>query len=232
MTPFLGELVGTALLLFLGDGVVANVVLPQTKGQGGGWVVITFGWAMAVFVGVFTVAGISGAHLNPAVTLGLAVAGKFAWSGVPAYVAAQLLGAFLGAALVWLVYRPHLDLCDDPEAQRAVFCCAPAVRAPLHNVLVELLATAVMMFGVLRIQSPASSLGSVDALPVALLVLAIGLSLGGPTGYAINPARDLAPRVAHALLPIRGKGGGDWSYAWVPVVGPLLGAALVAAAAR
>jgi glycerol uptake facilitator protein len=228
MTPFLGELVGTALLILLGDGVVANVVLPRTNGHASGWIVITFGWAMAVFVAVFAVAGVSGAHLNPAVTLGLALAGKFAWSAAPAYVAAQLLGAVLGAALVWLVYRPHLDLCDDPAAQRAVFCCAPAVRAPLHNLAVELIATAVLVFGVLRIEGRASSLGSVDALPVALLVLAIGLSLGGPTGYAINPARDLGPRVAHALLPMRHKGPSDWPYAWIPVVGPLLGAALVA----
>lgn len=232
MTPFVAEIVGTALLILLGDGVVANVVLPRTNGHGGGWIVITFGWAMAVFVAVFAVAGISGAHLNPAVSVGLAVAGKFAWSAVPAYIAAQMLGAVLGAVLVWLIYRPHLDLCDDPGLQRGVFCCAPAVRAPLHNLVVELLATAVFMFGVLRIQAPATHLGSVDALPVALLVLAIGLSLGGPTGYAINPARDLGPRIAHALLPIRSKGSSDWSYAWIPVVGPLLGGGLAALVAR
>lgn len=225
MTPFYAEIVGTALLLLLGDGVVANVVLPRTNGHAGGWIVITFGWAMAVFVAVFAVAGISGAHLNPAVTVGLAAAGKFAWSSVPAYVLAQCIGAFIGATLVWRVYRPHLDLSDDPAAQRAVFCCAPAIRAPLHNLTVEAIATFVLVFGVLRIEGAASSLGAVDALPVALLVLAIGLSLGGPTGYAINPARDLAPRLAHALLPIRNKGASDWSYAWIPVLGPLLGAA-------
>lgn len=226
MTPFIGEIVGTALLLLLGDGVVANVVLPRTNGHAGGWIVITFGWAMAVFVAVFAVAGVSGAHLNPAVTIGLAAAGKFAWTAVPAYIAAQLLGAFLGAALVWLVYRPHLDLCDDPASQRGVFCCAPILRSTAHNLAVEAIATFVLVLGVLRIEGAASSLGAVDALPVALLVLAIGLSLGGPTGYAINPARDLAPRIAHALLPMRGKGPSDWSYAWIPVAGPLLGAAL------
>ncbi len=226
MTPFIGEIVGTALLLLLGDGVVANVVLPRTNGHAGGWIVITFGWAMAVFVAVFAVAGVSGAHLNPAVTIGLAAAGKFAWTAVPAYIAAQLLGAFLGAALVWLVYRPHLDLCDDPASQRGVFCCAPVLRSTPHNLAVEAIATFVLVLGVLRIEGAASSLGAVDALPVALLVLAIGLSLGGPTGYAINPARDLAPRIAHALLPMRGKGPSDWSYAWIPVAGPLLGAAL------
>ena len=226
MTPFLGEIVGTALLLLLGDGVVANVVLPRTNGHAGGWIVITFGWAMAVFVAVFAVAGVSGAHLNPAVTVGLAAAGKFAWASVPAYIAAQMLGAFLGACLVWLVYRPHLDLCDDPASQRGVFCCAPVLRSTPHNLAVEAIATFVLVLGVLRIEGAANSLGAVDALPVALLVLAIGLSLGGPTGYAINPARDLAPRIAHALLPMRGKGPSDWSYAWIPVAGPLLGAAL------
>lgn len=232
MTPFVAEVVGTALLLCLGDGVVANVVLPRTHGHGGGWIVISFGWAMAVFVAVFAVAGVSGAHLNPAVTLGLAVAGKFAWALVPGYVAAQLIGACLGAALVWLIYRPHLDLCDDPAGQRVVFCCAPAIRAPLHNLVAELLATLVLVFGVLRIEGRASSLGSVDAIPVALLVLGIGLSLGGPTGYAINPARDLGPRIMHAVLPMRGKGDSDWSYAWIPVLGPLLGAVLAALLAR
>ena len=228
MTPFVAEIVGTALLLLLGDGVVANVVLPRTCGHAGGWIVITFGWAMAVFVAVFAVAGISGAHLNPAVTLGLALAGKFAWASVPAYVAAQMIGAFVGATLVWLMYRPHLDLCEEPASQRAVFCTAPSIRSPLHNVTVEAIAGFVLVFGVLRIEGPATRLGSVDALPVALLVLAIGLSLGGPTGYATNPARDLAPRLAHALLPIRGKGSSDWGYAWVPVIGPLIGAALAA----
>jgi len=226
MTPFLGEIVGTALLVLLGDGVVANVVLPRTYGHAGGWIVITFGWAMAVFVAVFAVADVSGAHLNPAVTVGLAAAGKFAWTAAPAYILAQMLGGFLGAALVWLVYRPNLDLCDDPASQRGVFCCAPVLRSTPHNLAVEAIATFVLVLGVLRIKGAASSLGAVDALPVALLVLAIGLSLGGPTGYAINPARDLAPRIAHALLPIRGKGPSDWSYAWIPVAGPLLGAAL------
>jgi glycerol uptake facilitator protein len=228
MTPFTAELVGTALLLLLGDGVVANVALARTHGHGGGWIVITFGWAMAVFVAVFAVAAVSGAHLNPAVTLTLALTGKFAWASVPGYVLAQMLGAFVGATLVWLVYRPHFAATVDTATLRGVFCCAPAVRDPVSNLLAELVATCVLTFGVLRIQAPASSLGAVDALPVALLVLGIGLSLGGATGYAINPARDLAPRLAHALLPIPGKGDSDWGYAWIPVLGPLLGGAVAA----
>lgn len=228
MSAFVAEVVGTALLLLLGDGVVANVALQRTLGHGGGWIVVAFGWAMAVFVAVFAVAGVSGAHLNPAVTLALALTGKFAWSAVPAYVAAQLLGAFLGACAVWLTYRQHFDATDDPDAQRAVFCCAPAIRSAPHNLLTEAIAAFALVFGVLRIVAPQSSLGALDALPVGLLVLAIGLSLGGPTGYAVNPARDLAPRLAHALLPIRGKGPSDWGYAWIPVLGPLLGAAAAA----
>jgi glycerol uptake facilitator protein len=230
MSPFLAELLGTAILVLLGDGVVANVALARSHGHGGGWIVIATGWATAVFVAVYAVAGVSGAHLNPAVTLALALAGKFAWTGVATYVAAQLLGAFVGAALVWLAYRRHFDATSDVAAIRGVFCCNPAIRDLPHNLLTELIATFVFVLAVLRIAAPASSLGALDALPVALLVLAIGLSLGGPTGYAINPARDLGPRLAHALLPIAGKGASDWSYGVVTLAGPLLGAALAALA--
>lgn len=228
MSPLLAELLGTAILIVLGDGVVANVALARSHGHGGGWIVVTAGWAMAVFVAVYAVAAVSGAHLNPAVTLALALGGKFAWTDVPGYMSAQLIGAFVGAALVWLAYRQHFDATDDPAHKRGVFCTAPAIRHLPHNLLSETIATFVFVLGVLQIAAPAHGLGALDALPVALLVLAIGLSLGGPTGYAINPARDLGPRLAHALLPIRGKGDSDWSYAWVPIVGPLVGGAAAA----
>lgn len=230
MSPFLGELIGTAILIVLGDGVVANVALARTHGHGGGWMVITAGWAAAVFVAVYSVAGVSGAHLNPAVTLALALEGRFAWAGVPAYVAAQLLGAFVGAVLVWLAYRQHFDATEDPAQKRGVLCTGPGIRSLPQNCVSEAIATFVFVLGVLHIAAPSASLGALDALPVALLVLGIGLSLGGTTGYAINPARDLGPRVAHALLPIRKKGASDWGYAWVPLVGPLAGAALAALA--
>jgi len=224
MTPFLGELVGTAVLLLLGDGVVANVVLGQTKGQNSGWIVITFGWGMAVFVAVFIVAAASGAHINPAVTLGLAIAGKFAWAQVPIYLAGQMLGAALGAFLVWLHYRPHFAVTNDPNAKLAVFCTAPAIRDTPSNFVSEVIGTFVLVFAVLYLAAPEVGLGALDALPVGLLVLVIGLSLGGTTGYAINPARDLSPRLMHALLPIPKKRDSDWSYAWVPVVGGALAA--------
>ena len=227
MTPFASEIIGTALLILLGDGVVANVVLARTKGNGGGWIVITWGWGMAVFVAVFTVGAFSGAHLNPAVTLGLAIAGKFDWAQVPPYIAAQFIGAFIGAALVWLVYRPHFAVTEDRSLKLAVFCTGPGLRKPLDNLVSEVVGTFVLVFTVLFLAVSTFGLGGLDALPVGLLVLAIGLSLGGTTGYAINPARDLAPRLVHALLPMPGgKGSSDWGYAWVPVVGPLLGAVL------
>lgn len=228
MSPFLGELLGTAILIVLGDGVVANVALERTHGRGSGWMVITAGWAAAVFVAVYSVAGVSGAHLNPAVTLALALEGEFAWASVPGYVAGQFAGAFVGAVLVWLAYRDHFDATADAASKRGVLCTGPAIRNPAQNFVTEAIATFVFLLGVLHIAAPTASLGALDALPVAGLVLAIGLSLGGPTGYAINPARDLGPRVAHALLPIRGKGPSDWGYAWVPVAGPLAGAALAA----
>lgn len=224
--PFFGEVIGTALLLLLGDGVVANVVLKGTKGNNGGWIVVTFGWAMAVFVGVFVSAGVSKAHLNPAVTLGLAAAGKFDWASVPMYLAAQMIGACAGSGLVWLQYKSHFDVTEDKEAKLGVFCTGPAIRALGLNLISEILGTAVLVYAVLHITTPSGGLGSLDALPVALVVLVIGISLGGTTGYAINPARDLGPRLMHAVLPIANKRDGDWGYAWVPVLGPILGALL------
>jgi glycerol uptake facilitator protein len=227
MTPFLGELIGTAILILLGNGVVANVVLTGTKGEGGGWIVITWGWGMAVFVAVFTVAAFSGAHINPAVTVGLAIAGKFEWAGVPAYIVAQFLGAFIGSILVWLFYRPHYAETEDKDNKLATFCTAPAIRDPLTNLFGEIVGTFLLVFAVLFLAVSVFGLGALDALPVGLLVLAIGLSLGGTTGYAINPARDLGPRIMHMLLPIPGgKRDSDWGYAWIPVVGPMIGAAL------
>ncbi len=228
MTPFVAEITGTALLIIFGDGVVANCLLHKAKGNHGGWIVITMGWAMAVFVAVFTVARYSGAHLNPAVTIALATAGKFDWAMVPLYMAAQFLGAMLGAFIVWVTYRQHFDETPDQDLQLAVFCNAPAIRSPFNNLLTEAIGTFILIFGVLHLLPASNSLGSLDALPVALLVLAIGLSLGGPTGYAINPARDLGPRIMHAILPIKGKGSSDWSYSWIPVVGPVIGAVLAA----
>lgn len=229
MTPFIAEIIGTALLLLLGDGVVANVVLRGTKGENSGWIVITFGWGMAVFVAVFAVAAFSGAHINPAVTVGLAAAGKFSWAKVPAYVAAQFIGAALGAFLTWLHYRPHFEPTENTDLKLAVFCTGPAIRSPFSNFISETIGTFVLVFGVLYLAAPEVGLGALDALPVGLLVLVIGLSLGGTTGYAINPARDLSPRLMHAVLPIPGgKRDSDWGYAWIPVFGPIAGAVLAA----
>ena len=228
MTPFFGEFIGTGLLIMLGQGVVANVVLPRTKGQNSGWIVISFGWAIAVFVGVYCSAASSKAHLNPAVTLAFAYLGKFPWALVPQYIAAQLLGAMAGSSLAYLCYRGHFQEPGDPNGKLAVFCTAPAIRHPVDNFVTEVIGTFVLILGVLYIASPSSSLGALDALPVALLVLGIGLSLGGPTGYAINPARDLGPRIMHAMLPIAGKRDSDWSYAWIPIAGPAVGALLAA----
>lgn len=228
MTPFIAEIIGTAILIILGDGVVANVLLNKSKGNGGGWIVITMGWAMGVFVAVYSVAYYSGAHINPAVTVALAVAGKFDWANVPLYITAQFLGAMLGALVVWITYRQHFDETKEQDLKLAVFCNAPAIRSSINNLITEIIGTFVLVVGVLLIMPASNSLGALDALPVALLVLGIGLSLGGPTGYAINPARDLGPRIMHAILPIKGKGGSDWSYSWVPVVGPVIGAAVAA----
>jgi glycerol uptake facilitator protein len=228
MSPFIAELVGTAVLITLGLSVVANVVLDKTKGQNAGLIVVGFAWAIAVFVGVFISADISGAHLNPAVTIGLAVAGKFEWSLVPGYILAQFLGAFAGAILTWLTYKDHFDASKDPASILGVFSTGPAIRNPAQNLITETIASFIFMLAVLFIQNGEVKLGSIDALPVALLVLGIGLSMGGPTGYAINPARDLGPRIIHALLPIPHKGASDWKYAVIPVLGPILGAVLAA----
>ncbi|OGX83213.1 MIP/aquaporin family protein [Hymenobacter coccineus] len=236
MSPFTAEFVGTAVLMLLGNGVVANVVLADTKGHNSGWMVITTAWALAVYVGVVIAGPVSGAHLNPAVTLGLALAGKFAWALVGPYVLAQMLGSALGAALVWVLYKDHFDRTPAPGLKLAVFCTGPAIRNHQRNLASEVVGTLVLVLTVLHIAGAevtathaAIGLGSVGALPVALLVWVVGLGLGGTTGYAINPARDLAPRLVHALLPIRGKGSSEWSYAWIPVLGPLAGAALAAA---
>ena len=228
MTPFTAELIGTMLLILLGDGVVANVLLKGTKGNNGGWIVITLGWALAVFVGVIVANPGSGAHLNPAVTIAMAYAGKLSWSLVPTYLAAQMIGAFLGAILVWIQYKSHFDATDDANAKLGVFCTGPAIRAPFLNFLSEVIGTFVLVYAALHFSGPTGGLGSLDALPVAGVVAVIGLSLGGSTGYAINPARDLAPRIAHCLLPIPGKRNGDWSYAGIPVFGPIAGGLLAA----
>lgn len=232
MSTFLAELLGTMLLIIFGDGVVANVLLNKSKGQNGGWIVISAGWGLGVAVAVYAVNSISGAHLNPAVTIGLAAIGKFAWANVPVYIAAQMIGAFLGGLIVWLAYLPHWGITEDKGAKLAVFCTGPAVRKPGANLLTEIIGTFVLVLGVLAILSPANLVpnsgfdkGFAPFL-VGVLVWAIGLSLGGPTGYAINPARDLGPRLAHYFLPIAGKGDSDWSYAWVPVVGPIIGGVL------
>lgn len=224
MTPFIGEFTGTAVLVLLGQGVVSNVLLNKTKGQNSGWIVICFGWAMAVFVGVYSVALSSGAHLNPAITLAFAILGKFPWLQVPIYLAGQMLGAMTGSFLAWLIYAHHFDITSDANAKLAVFATGPAIRNPGNNFLTEMIGTLILVWGVLWIALPASTLGALDALPVGLLVFAIGLSLGGPTGYAINPARDLGPRIMHAILPIKGKRDSDWRYAWIPVLAPLVGA--------
>jgi glycerol uptake facilitator protein len=238
---YIAEFVGTALLILLGNGVVANVVLPKTKGNGSGWIVITFGWGMAVFVAVWCVGPISGAHINPAVTIGLALAGKFSWTNVPGFIVAQMLGAMTGAALVFAFYRDHYEASDDADAKLATFATSPAIRNFSRNFFSEVIGTFVLVFAGLLAAEPSISntdaanaaasgmkigLGTLGALPVGLLVLSIGLSLGGTTGYAINPARDLGPRIAHELLPIPGKRDSDWDYAWVPVVGPIVGAVI------
>ncbi len=236
MTPFIAEIIGTALMILLGNGVVANVVLSGTKGNNSGWIVITTAWAFAVFVAVTVAGPVSGAHLNPAVTIGLAIAGKFAWDQVGMYILAQMLGAMLGAGLNWFFHKDHFAITTDEGGIRACFCTAPAIRNTFSNLTSEIIGTFVLIFVIFYITGSEISLvsdntakiglGSIGALPVAILVWAIGLSLGGTTGYAINPVRDLGPRIMHAILPI--KGNSDWSYAWIPVVGPIIGAALAA----
>jgi glycerol uptake facilitator protein len=229
MVPFVGEIIGTMLLIILGEGVVANVLLKNTKGYNGGIFFITAGWAIGVFVGVFCVGPVSGAHLNPAVTIGLALIGKFNWQLVPVYIIGQMLGAMLGAFFVWLHYRQHFAITEDHGLKLAVFCTAPAIRSVADNLISEIIGTFVLVFGVLYIASPEVGLGAISALPVALLVLGIGISLGGTTGYAINPARDLGPRLMHAILPIPNKGSSDWKYSMIPVIGPVIGAMIAAA---
>lgn len=231
----MAELIGTMLLILLGDGVVANVLLNDTKGNNSGWIVITTAWGLAVFVGITVAGPYSGAHLNPAVTIGLAIAGKFAWAQVLPYIAAQMLGALMGAFLVWLMYYDHFQRTNNPASVLGVFCTGPAVRNYRSNIASEIIGSFVLVFVVFYVTgaeiSPSKTpigLGSVGALPVAFLVWVIGLSLGGTTGYAINPARDLGPRIMHAILPIKSKGTSDWAYAWIPIAGPILGAAIAA----
>jgi glycerol uptake facilitator protein len=235
MTPFIAEFIGTGTLILLGNGVVANVVLKDTKGNNGGWIVITTGWAMAVYAGIVIANPYSGAQLNPAVTIAMAVAGKMEWSSVLPYILAQMLGAMTGAFLVWVVYRDHFNRTADPAAQLAAFSTGPAIRNNFSNLVSELIGTFVLVFTVFYITGAEITdskakigLGSIGALPVAFLIWAIGLSLGGTTGYAINPARDLGPRIMHTLLPIKNKSTSDWSYSWIPIVGPVLGGLLAA----
>ncbi len=235
MSPFIAEIIGTFFLILLGGGVVANVVLKKTKSNDHGWMVITTGWGLAVFTGVVVAGPYSGAHLNPAVSIGLAIAGDFEWIEVPAYILAQFIGSMIGALVVWIVYKDHFDITDDGETKRCVFCTSPAIRNPLLNILSEIVGTFVLVFAVLYFsdatvgdsQTPVG-MGSLGAIPVAFIVWAIGLSLGGTTGYAINPARDLGPRIVYSLIPIKNKGSIDWSYAIIPVAGPITGAVLAA----
>ena len=235
MTEFIAELIGTALLILLGNGVVANVVLKGTKGNNSGWMVITTAWGLAVFVGVVISAPYSGAHLNPAVTIALAIAQKFDWIKVPYYILAQLCGAMIGSFLVWVIYKDHFDATEDKNLKAAPFATSPAIRNLKSNLFSEIIGTFVLIFVIFYFTNAEMGsdktpigLGSLGALPVAFLVWVIGLGLGGTTGYAINPVRDLGPRIIHSIIPMKEKGSSDWSYAWVPIVGPAIGAALAA----
>jgi glycerol uptake facilitator protein len=236
MSPLLAELFGTALLIVLGDGVVANVVLQRTKGNNSGWIVITAGWAFGVTIAVYCVNAISGAHLNPAVTIALASIGTFPWERVPTYIAAQIAGGFLGGVVVWLAYLPHFKATADAETKLAVFSTTPAIRSRGSNLVSEIIGGFVLVLALLAVLSPRNFVPNSDfakgfgPVLVGVIVMAIGLSLGGPTGYAINPARDLGPRIAHAVLPIAGKGSSDWGYAWIPILGPIVGGVLAALA--
>lgn len=226
MQILISEILGTMLLILLGDGVVANVLLGKTKGNGSGWIVITTAWAFAVFVGAYAAVGLGGgAHLNPAVTIGLATKGVISWGQAPTFIIGEFIGAFLGAVLVWLHYLPHWAATTDPGLKLAVFSTGPAIRNTALNLVSEIIGTFVLMFGILAIPK---QWGLPGPFTVALLVWVIGLALGGTTGYAINPARDLGPRIAHAILPIPGKGSSDWGYSWIPVVGPIIGAVIAA----
>ncbi|MGB4400376.1 MAG: MIP/aquaporin family protein [Daejeonella sp.] len=235
MTPFVAEFLGTALLILLGNGVVANVVLSKTKGNGGGLIAITTAWALAVFVGVVVAGPYSGAHLNPAVTIGLAIVGKFDWAMVPSYFLAQLLGAMTGALFVWLKYIDHFKATEDKGLKLAAFSTGPAIKNNLANLFSEIIGSFVLLIVIFHITNAEIvdtktplGLGSIGAIPVMFLVWAIGLSLGGTTGYAINPVRDLGPRIMHSILPVAEKGSSEWSYAWIPIAGPLIGASLAA----
>lgn len=222
MTPFLGELIGTMILIIFGAGVVGGVVMKKSKAEGSDWIVITAGWGLAVTMGVYAVGNFSGAHLNPAVTIGMASIGNFPWADVPSYILAQMLGAIIGAIIVYFHYLPHWQETEDPDTKLAVFATSPAIRHPLSNITSEIIGTFVLLLGLLMIGANEFTEG-LNPLIVGALIVAIGLSLGGTTGYAINPARDLGPRIAHFILPIPGKGSSDWRYAWIPVVGPVLG---------
>jgi glycerol uptake facilitator protein len=233
MNEFTAELIGTMLLIILGNGVVANVVLKGTKGNSGGWMVITTGWALAVYVGVVIAGPYSGAHLNPAVTIALAIVGKFAWSKVGIFVLAQLIGSMIGAFVVWVVYRDHFNMTNDPNTEMAAFCTAPAIHNRLFNLLSEIVGTFVLVFVIFFFTNAEITdaktpigLGSLGAIPVAFLVWAIGLSLGGTTGYAINPVRDFGPRLVHAVVPLKNRCSSNWTYAWIPILGPFIGAAI------
>lgn len=228
MTPFLAEFIGTTIMMIIGNGVVANVVLPKTKGNNGGLISIVLGWTLAVFVGVYISSSSSGAHLNPAVTIAFATAGKFNWSLVPMYLFAQLLGSMLGSFLVWMVYKDHFNSCENAADQLACFSTGPSIRKLPQNFIVETIATFIFITGIFYIKPAGAEIGSFSALPVALLVAGIGFGIGGPTGWAINPARDLGPRIMHFMLPIKGKGPSDWGYAAIPVFGPIVGGILAA----
>ncbi len=222
MSPFVGELIGTMILIILGGGVVGGVLMKKSKAEDAGWIVITVGWGLAVTMGVYAVGNISDAHLNPAVTLGFASIGEFPWADVPKYIVAQMIGAMIGAVIVYFQYLPHWKVTEDPDAKLSVFATIPAIRHPLSNMISEVIGTFVLVLGLLAIGANEFTEG-LNPLIVGALILAIGVSLGGPTGYAINPARDLGPRIAHFFLPIPGKGSSDWKYAWIPVIGPVLG---------
>jgi len=228
MTPFLAEFIGTSMMMIIGNGVVANIVLLKTKVNNGGLISIVLGWTIAVFVGVYITSSSSGAHLNPAVTIAFATAGKFSWSLVPTYLLAQLLGSMLGAFVVWMIYKDHFNESENPADQLACFSTGPSIRRLPQNFIVETVATFVFVIGIFHIKAAGVELGSFSALPVALLVAGIGFGIGGPTGWAINPARDLGPRIMHFVLPIKGKGPSDWAYAAIPVFGPIVGGILAA----
>ena len=227
MQAYIAEFIGTMILIILGDGVVAGVLLRNSKAENSGWIVITFGWGMAVAIAVYCVFQFSGGYINPAVTIAAAVTGGLEWAVVPGYIIAQFLGAFVGGVIVWLAYLPHWPETEDAGLKLGVFCTAPAIYNTPANLITEIIGTFMLVFGVFGIFAYSGEVGgsaaALNPLLVGLLVLGIGLSLGGPTGYAINPARDLGPRIAHAVLPIAGKGGSDWGYSWIPVVGPIIG---------